>query len=537
MRNKVFLGLSQLWILTVISTAHAQAPSAGAFQQNIDQDLRQNFLPQNTSRELIPIPQKIVSSEVLFTVVSIKFTGNTLLANTQIELLMAPYLNKPINFSDLQALSSLIEAAYRNAGGLARVVIPPQEIENEILILQIEESLYGVTRIEGSSTRIKPQQVIHIINATQASGKLVEISRLDRGILLADDLPGVIVGGILSQGSIPLATDLVATISDEPLLFGSVQADNTGPTSIGAYRLLGSAGINSPLGVGDLLSATYLYSQGSNYGRLGYTLPVGSDGVRVGVNGSTMDYRLVSSHFASLEATGTSSTAGAEINYPVIRSRSANLYIGANADYRQFSNSNLYGVNQYSVMDFSVSMNGNLFDTIWGAGANNGSLILTSGNLTNGNTNLDSSFIKLRYNLNRTQTIANNLSLYVSFSGQATSANLDSSEMFYLGGAYGVRAYPTNEGGGSQAQLATIELRKTIEPNIGVVIFYDYGTTNSYIMQGSGLSLAWKPQRNIDLKIIWSQRIGSNPNPTSTGTYQDGTSGNSQFWFISSVAF
>jgi hypothetical protein len=241
------------------------------------------------------------------------------------------------------------------------------------------------------------------------------------------------------------------------------------------------------------------------------------------------------------------------------------LYIGANADYRQFSNSNNQQglVSQYSVMDYSAALYGNFFDTIGGAGANNGSLILTSGytnlssspmlyqsSVANAN-NAQGSFVKFRYSANRIQNIVDGLSLYASFSGQATNSNLDPSEMFYLGGAYGVRAYPTNEGAGSQAQLATIELRKTLPQNVGTAIFYDYGhlqvnsnnnfayasALNSYAMKGAGLSLSWRPEASVDLKVIWAKRIGSNPNPTYTGTYQNGTSGNSQFWFTASVAF
>ena len=549
--------------LIAISSAQAQVPSAGSFQQNIDQELRQNPLPQKVTPKLIPEPEKKATGGIAFVLKTIQFTGHTVLSNSQIESLIEPYLNKSIDFGQLQVLASAIEAAYRNSGGIARVVIPPQDINNGVLTIQIEESIFGITKIEGAITRVKPQQIIDIMNAAQTSGQLVEVSHLDRGILLSDDLPGVTVGGVLAQGSTALTTDLIARVADEPLVFGNAQADNTGPTSIGAYRVLGNLGMNSPLGVGDLLSATYIYSEGSNYGRLSYTVPVGSDGLRVGVNGSTMAYRLISSQFVALGATGTSSTGGVEANYPIIRSRSANLYVSGNADYRQFSNSDAQQglINQYSVMDYSIGLFGNSFDAIGGSGSNNGSLVITSGNANLAGSpkqasvaaanNAQGSFTKIRYGANRNQLIVGGLSLYGSVSGQATNANLDSSEMFYLGGAYGVRAYPTNEGAGSQGQLATVELRQALPQNVNAAIFYDYGhvqvypnnnyagasAINSYAMKGAGLSLGWKPASNIDLKTIWAKRIGANPNPTSIGGYQDGTNGSSQFWFMASIAF
>ncbi|OWS69015.1 hypothetical protein CBI30_10845 [Polynucleobacter aenigmaticus] len=550
------------YALIAIPSAQAQVPSAGSFQQNIDQELRQNPLPQKAAPKLIPEPEKKATGGISFVLKAVKFTGNTVLSNSQIESLIEPYLNKLIDFGQLQVLASAIEVAYRNSGAIARVVIPPQDINNGVLTIQIEESIFGITKIEGAITRVKPQQIIDIMNAAQTSGQLVEVSRLDRGILLSDDLPGVTVGGVLAQGSTALTTDLIARVADEPLVFGNAQADNTGPTSIGAYRVLGNLGINSPLGVGDLLSATYLYSEGSNYGRLSYTVPVGNDGVRVGVNASTLDYKLVSGSFASYGGFGTAQTAGLEANYPLIRSRTANLYVGANADYRQFSNS--YSgtlVSQYNVMDYSATVYGNSFDSLAGGGGNQGSLTLVTGSVNldgspsqsyvANSTGAQGSFTKLRYSAARTQNIIDDLSLFASLTGQATNQNLDSSEMFYLGGAYGVRAYPTNEGAGSQGQLATVELRQKFPENVVAALFYDYGhvqqnannsingasTINSYAMKGAGLSLGWKPASNIDLKTIWAKRIGANPNPTSIGGYQDGTNGSSQFWFMGSIAF
>lgn len=557
------IGIVMYYLFLTVSSVQAQVPDAGSLQQNIDQELRRNPLPQKAAPALIPVPGEKVAGGITFVLKSVKFTGNTLLSNSQIELLIDPYLNHSIDFGQLQELAFVIESAYRNSDGIARVVIPPQDINNGVLTIQIEESIFGITKIEGSARRVKSQQIIDIINSAQIKGHLIEVSRLDRGILLSDDLPGVTVGGVLGQGSTPLTTDLIANVADEPLVFGNAQADNTGPTSIGAYRALGNLGINSPLGIGDLLSLTYLYSQGSNYGRLSYTLPVGSDGLRVGINASTMAYRLISSQFASLGATGTSSTGGVEANYPIIRSRSANLYVGANADYHQFSNSSAGElVSQYSVMDYSIGLFGNSFDSIGGLGSNNGNFVVTSGNVNlagspnqayvTGANNAQGSFTKIRYSANRSQSIVDGLSLYGSISGQATNANLDSSEMFYLGGAYGVRAYPTNEGAGSQGQLATVELRQALPQNINAAIFYDYGhaqvnpnnnfsgasaINNSYSMKGAGLSLGWKPAPNVDLKTIWAKRIGANPNPTYTGTYQDGTNGSSQFWFMASIAF
>lgn len=323
-----------------VATCFGQIPSAGSLQQNIDNTLHQSPLPNKDRADTIIEPKGQALVGISFRLRKIVYAGNTLLSNPQIELLLAPYLNKSIDFGQLQALANSIEEAYRTSGAIARVVIPEQIIIDDTLRVQIEESRWGSVRLLGISTRVGSQQISQAINASQISGQLVNLKTLERAVLLADDLPGIKVDAIYSQSPVALRTDVIATLADEPLYSGSLQADNSGPSSIGANRVVGNLGVNSPLGIGDLISVVYLRSDGSDYARLSYTLPIGDDGLRMGVNASTMSYKLVAVQFAGLGAAGSGSSEGFETLYPVIRSKKNNLYVGFNSDYHVFGNSN-----------------------------------------------------------------------------------------------------------------------------------------------------------------------------------------------------
>ena len=561
-KRSVLIALGLCWISLSVSSAQAQAPSAGSIQQNIDQEINSQKLPPKTIQSIIPAQRDLKPTGVTFILKKVAYKGNTLLSNSQLDVVVAPYLNQELDYSKLQALSYAIENAYKDAGYLARVRLPEQELQGGTLHLEIQEAIFGKSRVEGTSVRVSPEQIIAIIDAQQQAGQPINIDHLDRGLLLADDLPGVTVGGVLIHGTLNVTTDLGVKVEDENLLYGSALMDNTGPTSTGSFRVLGNVGINSPAGIGDLLSATYLYSEGSNYGRLAYTAPVGNDGVRVGVNASALDYKIISGTFAPLGGYGSAQTVGLESSYPLIRSRSANLYVSANADYRQFSNSSSGTlISQYNVMDYSVSMYGNRFDSFAGGGANTASLTLVTGNVDLANSpnqasvassrGAQGSFTKIRYNATRNQYLLEDTSLFGSITGQFTNQNLDSSEQFYLGGAYGVRAYPTSEGAGSTGQLLTVELRQKLPQNIVAALFYDYGrlnqnannningasSINQYALQGAGLSLGWRPVKAAYLNITYAHRIGTNPNPTLTGNDQDGTQTINRFWLSASYAF
>ena len=569
-----------LFFSTISNAQLTRTPNAGALEQGIKEELRQSSQPPlfKTDNLAITKPVEVKIDVITFQLEHILFTGNSLLTNAQIDLLVEPFLNNYIGLDQLKILSGLIEEAYRKKGSIARVITPAQEIRNKTLYLKIEESVYGQTVYRGDVTRVRIDQIQMLIDTAKGDAKLLDLESLNRGLLLADDLPGITVSGLLTQGSSPLNTDLIVSSSDEPLFYGNVQLDNTGPEAIGVSRILTSLVLNSPLHIGDLLSAFYLHSQGSDYERLSYTFPMGNTGWRVGLNGSDMNYRLISSDFTSLGATGTSSSKGLEASYPLIRSKSSNLYLTINADSHLFSNANAQEglVSRYSIKDYSAALWGNSYDSFGVQGSNSYSFTLTSGytNLIGSpnqvsvmeSNNAQGGFIKNKYSLNRVQSLEKlnilqmlnvspkDLSLYASLTGQVANNNLDASEMIYLGGIYGVRAYPTNSGSGSQGQLGTVELRQSINQNIKLAIFFDYGrvqinrnntftgaaTPNNYDLKGAGISFELQPTPNIDLKAIWAKRLGVDTQTyayTNSGIYTDGKSGNGQLWLTASIGF
>lgn len=112
----------------------------------------------------------------------------------------------------------------------------------------------------------------------------------------------------------------------------------------------------------------------------------------------------------------------------------------------------------------------------WTAGKLQLDTALTAGDIND----TRGSFDKFNLELVRLQTIGSAWSLMGRLSLQAAGKNLDSSEKFSLGGATGVRAYPTGEANGDAGALAQIDLRY----NAGAYapyVFFDGGTikTNS----------------------------------------------------------
>lgn len=113
-----------------------------------------------------------------------------------------------------------------------------------------------------------------------------------------------------------------------------------------------------------------------------------------------------------------------------------------------------------------------------------------------------------------------------------------------------MRAYPASEGGGSEGQLVNLELRAQLPDNLGLTGFFDWGHVtvnrnnqfagapllNNYSLKGIGMALQWQSELGPMFKATWSRRLGTNPNPTASGTDQDGTLLKNRFWLQISMA-
>lgn len=553
-----------LLMLVGVGTASAlplNLPGAGELQQKIENDRARSAIPKILPEQSKAPDLKEDKQGIQIVVKSFSIVGNTLIPTNQIQPLLAKWLDVPINFSDLELAAAEVAKIYRRQGWIVRTSLPEQDMVDGVVTIEVIEASMGKVNMDEQNHRVSNARVLNIISRQQKPNMPLNAKNLDRALLLANDLPGVKVTGSLAPGRQTAETDLNLLVEDESLLSGNVLLDNNGPRVTGSDRASVNLNFNSPLKIGDLLSLSAIHSRGSDYARIDYSIPVGFDGLRIGVNRSFLSYDLVAPEFASLNAYGFSDSSGLSLVYPVIRSKVKNLYLLVNYDHRTFDNRAI-GQTQtdYKVDDWSFALAGNSFDQLYGGGANYFGV-----NYVNGRLDLDGSpnkfadanstkahgqFNKLKYNLSRQQVITDNLFISASLNGQFADENLDSSEKFYLGGANGVRAYPVNEGGGSSGHLANLEAYYRLPKGFSLIGFYDIGTVkinehngyvgapelNRYSLKGAGLGVEWQSSFGLSLKATWAHRIGDNPNPN--GKYdQDGSLDKNRVWLTGALQF
>jgi hemolysin activation/secretion protein len=475
--------------------------------------------------------------------------GNTLLTQAQVDSLLLNFTVAPISLTQINEAAAAVQRAYEAEGWLARVVLPEQDVTEGIVRIQVVEARLGSVVLDTQgSTRVKPEVVQAIVSAPLTSEGALNTHRVNRGLLLADDLGGVGVSGQLKSGQLDGTTDVWVRALDEPAWMFEASLDNGNARSVGEWRAIGSALWLSPMGHGETFSAQVLKSEGAEYLRVGASAPLGSSGLKGNLAASRMNYRVVEPEEDGVvpDIRGSAQTFVADLAYPLIRSRAQNLYVVVGVEQRDYdSDLNAERDSRYRVLSYAIGLSGNHFDTWGGAGANVYSLSVVQGRVTDRNPSFPKDpevlghYDKVRWALSRQQALTQGLTLYASVQGQHTgSKRLDSSENMSLGGPSAVRAYPVGEASGPQGSVTQIELRWTLSPQWLITPFYDHGRVQkrnadelrAYSLKGAGVSVTWTGPDGWVAKATYARRMGRNPNPTDNGNDQDGSLRKDRLW-------
>ena len=309
---------------------------------------------------------------------SLQVTGATLFSE---ETLIAATAFRPgseLNLAELRALAAKISAYYNERGYfLAQAYLPAQSIDSGIVEIAVIEGRYGKVSADNKSNL--SSGTAHAMVRGLNSGDIVASGPLERRLLLMSDIPGVHVNSVLTPGTAVGTSDLVAVLSQGRRITGSTEADNAGNRYTGAYRLGGGININNPAGIGDMVSLRLLASTSSlGYGRAAYQVPVGA--ATVGAAYTYIRYKL-GRDFKSLRAEGNADIMSLFGSYPLIRSRSTNLYALGGIDAKRFEDKigldDSESRRRSRVLNFGLS--GNSEDRLGGGGRTVVSLGWTTG--------------------------------------------------------------------------------------------------------------------------------------------------------------
>lgn len=536
---------SSALLLTAAAAQAQTAPAldAGSLQREAERSLQ-------TPPSAAPAPQAAPAAKPMpadakatrVTVRHIVIEGASLIPLEELDALVAPHIGQSLTLAELEHAIQQIAEHYRQQGWYARVYLPQQDVTNGTVRIQILEGRFSGSTLQQSGSRANADAVQALITHRLQAGAPLSSAQLERGLLLANDLPGIAATGTLQAGHNQGDTALAVNIQDTPFITGDIGLNNHGIQSTGRAQATGGLALNNLTGSGDQLALRLLIAQDIRSAVARYSLPLGHSGLRLAAHASTLDYDLGGT-YKVLEAEGKAHTAGLTATYPLIRQADRNLSASLGYEHRRY-NDNMLGqpLRRHKLNALTAGLNGDIRDSLGAGGITWGRIQITTGNLNIRNIAGDKtadaatakthgSYTKLAWNLGRLQALAPTWQIQASASGQWANGNLASSERMTLGGPNQIRAYPVNEASGDQGILIQLELQKSFAHGWQAIAFYDAGQIqqhknpwanwnagssqpNRYTLQGAGLGVNWRSTDWI-MNASVAAPIGSNKGATN----------------------
>ena len=276
-------------------------------------------------------PKGAESLEVLIGDVAVE--GGFPECGSQIDVIIAGIKGKRLTVAQIYAAASAIEQIHASAGYvLARVVVPPQQLVNSgALRLVVVDGF-----IEAIDVTEVPQRVRDVVVAR--TGFLVgrrhlRLSDIERGLLVAGDLPGLKLKSTLARGTREGGVRLVLD-GQQRLVTGSLGGDNRLGRSLGTWQLRGAIAVNSALGLGEQVYGTVGTGddlEAAANGKSPLAVYGGGAVIPLGTHGMTFNPEYTHSTTRTSLAPGVPATVGGFERYalrlrdPVIWTRTTSL--------------------------------------------------------------------------------------------------------------------------------------------------------------------------------------------------------------------
>jgi hemolysin activation/secretion protein len=381
---------------------------------------------------------------------NVRVVGASVVHPDAIAALFAPLQGRDATAAELRAVLDKVNALYASDGyPLGRAYIPAQIMQGGTLIVRVVEGY--ISNVVVRADKDKTKAVVEAIAAHLVGEKPLTNKTLQRYMLLIQDIPGITVGSqFQSMDPETGATTLLITAQIKTVT-ATFYLDNRAnlfhlpfaPYLIGQF--------NNLFGWGDQETATALLSpEQKNYAfyNLGFTSPVGSDGLTLGGTASwaqAVDTQTLYPYDVRSQTSQLATTA----KYPLIRATDETL----NADgkvYYTHAGYSLLGVTFAHDNYVAAQIGGDYvraFSPTLGIGGNfhltQGLAGLSDGPHTRGDT--QNNFTKIQGEARLVYQPIDQLNLIFKAIGQYASGSLYASEQISFGGVQYGRGFETAE--------------------------------------------------------------------------------------------
>jgi len=170
--------------------------------------------------------------------------GTHKLSELEVEEAVYPYLGPGRTTEDVEHARAALEKAYQDKGyQTVSVQIPPQQVRNGVVILQVIEGKVGRLRVRGS--RYFSLSEIKKRAPSMAEGTVPNFNDVTRDIVALNQLPDLRVTPTLRAGVEPGTVDIDLTVKDTLPLHGSLELNDRNSPNTTSLRINGAISYNN----------------------------------------------------------------------------------------------------------------------------------------------------------------------------------------------------------------------------------------------------------------------------------------------------
>ena len=243
--------------------------------------------------------------------------------------LTKPLEGRTVSVADLFALAGAVEAIYASHGyALVRVTVPAQRlVDGGEARLSVIDGFVERLELDGVPERARAAVSARV--GPLVGRRRLQLSELERAVLLAGDISGLRLRSALARGQTPGGT-VLALEGEHQLVSVSVGADNLLPATLGGWEWNRRLAVTSALGFGEqayvsLASGFAMADYGFPMAPLstiggGVALPIGGDGWTLNPEFTRSITRLAPEPGVAASI-GYLDRATLRTSYPLVRSR------------------------------------------------------------------------------------------------------------------------------------------------------------------------------------------------------------------------
>ena len=411
--------------------------------------------------------------------------GNTVLAESIIDKIVAPYQGRDLSLTEMKQLAKSLEDEYRDQGFLlVKVVLPAQKPDGGLLLLQVLEPTLEDIAVEGnsrySSEYLRSRFQHHLTTSTYRS------QDLEKSLLLLNDLPDLKVKAVLRPGESPDTSRVVLVAEEDKPYHFTLAYNNFGTRLTGEHRAGLTGEFSNLASQGDLLTVGGFLATPSDSTTIlsgNYSLPINKSGTRLGIGYATGNYS-VGQELEALNIRGETEIASLSVSHPLARSFSYSSDLSLQLSSNDIVNRALsrpLSEDKYVALrlDYTNQWQDESGRTVLRGGVSQGLGGTRRGDPRASRRGAGADFTKVQIDAARVQQLSEQFSFIGRGSAQFTNRPLFAVEQMSVGGADSVRGFNPAEVLGDQGYLLSAELRwSPLAKNrdlFQTVIFVDHG--------------------------------------------------------------